>query len=323
MQNIAILCSGGDVSGMNPALKRFVEYSKAKGLTPYFVNNGFEGLIDNKIYKADYSDVTGIISRGGTKIRSARSARFMEQKYRQLALDNLKSHDITSLVVLGGDGSFKGMKLLNDESEGISFSGIPSTIDNDIAGTEYCLGVDTALNVIRCAIDSIRDTASSFSRAFVVEVMGRECGYLALVSALTSGAEMCLIPEIPYELDNYKACFKKQMNEGREYYIAVVSESLKNSEEIAQWFEDEIGVESRITVLGHIQRGGNPTVYDRLMAFNFITHAIDGVLEGEKCSVVCYSKGGFNHKKIDDVAFKEYHINENMLKLGSEFGQNR
>ena len=113
------------------------------------------------------------------------------------------------------------------------------------------------------------------------------------------------------------------MNEGREYYIAVVSESLKNSEEIAQWFEDEIGVESRITVLGHIQRGGNPTVYDRLMAFNFITHAIDGLLEGKKCSVVCYSKGGFNHKKIDDVAFKEYHINENMLKLGSEFGQNR
>jgi 6-phosphofructokinase 1 len=323
MQNIAILCSGGDVSGMNPALKRFVEYSKAKGLTPYFVNNGFEGLIDNKIYKADYSDVTGIISRGGTKIRSARSTRFMEQTYRQLALDNLKSHDITSLVVLGGDGSFKGMKLLNDESEGISFSGIPSTIDNDIAGTEYCLGVDTALNVIRCAIDSIRDTASSFSRAFVVEVMGRECGYLALVSALTSGAEMCLIPEIPYELAHYKACFKKQMNEGREYYIAVVSESLKNSEEIAQWFEDEIGVESRITVLGHIQRGGNPTVYDRLMAFNFITHAIDGLLEGKKCSVVCYSKGGFNHKKIDDVAFKEYHINENMLKLGSEFGQNR
>ncbi len=323
MQNIAILCSGGDVSGMNPALKRFVEYSKAKGLAPYFVHNGFEGLIDNKIYRADYSDVTGIISRGGTKIRSARSERFKEELYRKQALDNLKSHAITSLVVLGGDGSFKGMKLLNDESEGISFSGIPSTIDNDIAGTEYCLGVDTALNVIRYAIDSIRDTASSFSRAFVVEVMGRECGYLALVSALTSGAEMCLIPEIPYELDSYKTCFKKQIRNGREYFIAVVSESLKNSEQVAQWFEDEIGVESRITVLGHIQRGGNPTVYDRLMAFNFITHAIDGLLDGKECSVVCYSQGGFNHKKIDDVAFKEYKINKDMLKLGSEFGRNK
>lgn len=323
MQKIAILCSGGDVSGMNPALKRFVEYSKAKGLTPYFVHNGFDGLIDNKIYEANYSDVTGIISRGGTKIRSARSVRFMEQSYRKQALENLKSHDIESLVVLGGDGSFKGMQLLGDESDGIGFSGIPSTIDNDIAGTEYCLGVDTALNTIRCAIDSIRDTASSFSRAFVVEVMGRKCGYLALVSALTSGAEMCLIPEIPYELDNYKTCFQKQMSEGREYFIAVISESLKNSEQIAQWFEDEIGVESRITVLGHIQRGGNPTVYDRLMAFNFVTHAIDGLLDGKKSSVVCYSKGGFNHKKIEDIAFKQYQMNEDMLKVGAEFGSKR
>ena len=322
MQNIAILCSGGDVSGMNAALKRFVEYSIGKGLTPYFVDSGFEGLIDNKIYQAGYSDVTGIISRGGTKIHSSRSQRFMEKRYRQQALANLKSHHIDSLVVLGGDGSFKGMQVLSDESEGISFAGIPSTIDNDIAGTEYCLGVDTALNVIRNAIDSIRDTASSFSRAFVIEVMGRECGYLALVSALTSGAEMCLIPEIPYGLDDYKTCFQKQIKEGREYFIAVVSEALNNSEDVAQWFEEEIGVESRISVLGHIQRGGNPTVYDRLMAFNFVTQAIDGLLEGNSCSVVCYNEGGFNHKKIEEVAFKKYEINAELLKLGMEFGCN-
>jgi 6-phosphofructokinase 1 len=322
MQNIAILCSGGDVSGMNAALKRFVEYSIGKGLKPYFVDNGFEGLIDNKIYQAGYSDVSGIISRGGTIIRSARSARFMEQRYRKQAMENLKSHNIEHLVVMGGDGSFKGMQLLSDESEGIRFAGIPATIDNDIAGTEYCLGVDTALNVIRYAIDSIRDTASSFSRAFVIEAMGRECGYLALVSALTSGAEMCLIPEIPYELEEYKACFQKQIREGREYFIAVVSESLKNSEEIAQWFDEEIGIESRITVLGHIQRGGNPTVHDRLMAFNFVTQAIDGLLEGNESSVICYNNGGFNHKKIEDVAFKKYQINAELLKLGMEFGCN-
>ena len=322
MKNIAILCSGGDVSGMNAALKRFVEYSIGKGLTPYFVDHGFEGLIDNNIYQAGYSDVAGIISRGGTKIHSSRSKRFMEQDYRKQALANLKSHDIAYLIVLGGDGSFKGMQVLSDESEGISFSGIPSTIDNDIAGTEYCLGVDTALNVIRYAIDSIRDTASSFSRAFVIEVMGRECGYLSLVSALTSGAEMCLIPEIPYELDNYKECFQKQIREGREYFIAVVCEALKNSEQVVQWFEEEIGVESRITVLGHIQRGGNPTVYDRLMAFNFVTQAIDGLLAGNKSSVICYNDGGFNHKKIEDVAFKKYQINAELLKLGMEFGCN-
>ncbi len=323
MKNIAILCSGGDVSGMNAALKRFVEYSIAKGLTPYFVDNGFEGLIDNNIYQAGYSDVAGIISRGGTKIHSSRSERFMKQSYRKQALDNLKSHDITSLVVLGGDGSFKGMQVLGDESDGISFSGIPATIDNDIAGTEYCLGVDTALNMIKYAIDSIRDTASSFSRAFVIEAMGRECGYLALVSALTSGAEMCLIPEIPYDLDNYKESFQKQIKEGREYFIAVVSEALKKSEEVAKWFDEEIGIESRIMVLGHIQRGGNPSVYDRLMAFHFVTQAIDTLLDGNKSSVICYNDGGFNHKKIEEVAFKKYQIKEDLLKLGMEFGSHK
>ena len=320
MQNIAILCSGGDVSGMNAALKRFVEYSIAKGLTPYFVDNGYEGLIDNTIAKAGYCDVAGIISRGGTKIHTSRSTRFMEQTYRQQALDNLKSHNITYVVVLGGDGSFKGMQKLSDESSDIRFVGIPSTIDNDIAGTEYCLGVDTALNVIKYAIDSIRDTASSFKRAFVIEAMGRECGYLALVSALTSGAEMCLIPEIPYELDNYKERFQKEMKKGREYFIAIVSEALKNSEEISKWFEEEVGVESRVMVLGHIQRGGNPTVYDRLMAFHFVTHAIDGLLDGHKSSVSCYNDSVFNHKKIEDVAFKKYQINQGLLKLGREYG---
>jgi 6-phosphofructokinase 1 len=323
MKNIAIVCSGGDVSGMNAALKRFVEYSFAKGLTPYFIDHGYEGLIDNKIYRAGYSDVAGIISRGGTKIYTSRSKRFMQKHYRKQALDNLKSHQIEYLVILGGDGSFKGMQKLCDESEGIGFSGIPSTIDNDIAGTSYCLGVDTALNVIKFSIDSIRDTASSFSRAFVIEAMGRECGYLALVSALTSGAEMCLIPEIPYDLNNYKKCFKKQIEDGREYFVAVISEALNNSEQISKWFEEEIGIESRVMVLGHIQRGGNPTVHDRLMAFNFVTHAIDGLLEGKKSSIVCFSDCGFNHKHIDEVVFKKYQIRSDLLKLGMEYGRNK
>ncbi len=320
MEKIAILCSGGDVSGMNAALKRFVEYSKAKGLIPYFVDKGYEGLIDNKIYQADYIDVAGIISRGGTKIHSSRSERFMEKRYRQVAIDNLTSHGIRYLIVLGGDGSFKGMQLLSNESENIQFAGIPATIDNDILGTEYCLGVDTALNSIKISIDAIRDTASSFGRAFVIETMGRECGYLALVSALTSGAEMCLIPEIPYELEHYKEAFEKQIKGGREYFIAVVSESLEASADIAQWFENEVGIESRVMVLGHTQRGGNPTVYDRLMAFHFVTHAIDGLLEGHRASVICYNDGGFSHKKIENVAFKKYEISHELLKLGKEYG---
>jgi len=319
MKKIAILCSGGDVSGMNAALKRFVEYALDKDMKPYFVDNGYEGLIDGQIYEAGYSDVAGIISIGGTKIHTSRSERFKEVSYRKQALENLRTHGINGLVILGGDGSFKGMQKLADESGDIGFIGIPSTIDNDIAGTQYCLGVDTALNGIRVAIDAIRDTASSFGRAFVIEVMGRECGYLALVSALTSGAEMCLIPEIPYNLAGYKRECLKQKEEGRHYFIAIVSEALKNTKEIAEWFEKEISIESRVTVLGHIQRGGIPTVHDRLMAFHFVTTGIDALLEGTKSAVVCYNNGTFICKSIEKVAFKKYYIDEDLLKLGREF----
>lgn len=314
---IAILCSGGDVSGMNPALKRFVEYAYARNLQPYFVHNGFEGLIDNNITPADYHDVAGIITRGGTKIGSARSKRFMEESFRAVAAENLKSRGIDRLIVLGGDGSFRGMERFYAET-GIAFCGIPSTIDNDINGTDYCLGVDTALGVIKNAIDQIRDTASSFRRAFVIETMGRNCGYLALVSAITSGAEVCLIPEIPININDYKGCFQSQISKGRDYFIAIVSEALQNSAEISQWFEKELGVESRVSVLGHIQRGGNPSVYDRLMAYRFVTYAINALLEGKSHSVICYTKSHFTFKTIDEVALHPYQIDEELLTLGRE-----
>ncbi len=314
MQNIAILCSGGDVSGMNPAIKHFVEYSLQNKLTPYFIYNGYEGLIDNKIKKVSYSDVAGIINKGGTKIGSARSKRFMQKEYRQIAKKNLDLHNINMLVVLGGDGSFRGLDIFYKEHK-VKFCGIPSTIDNDIAGTSYCLGVDTALNVIRSAIDSIRDTASSFGRAFVIETMGRECGYLALVSALTSGAELCLIPEVNYSLKKYEKKFKEQISNGRSYFIAVIAEGIKDdSQEISRWFEEKIGIESRVTVLGHIQRGGNPTVQDRLMAYKFISHAIDGLLNGKEESIVCFNDGGFSYKSIQDVAFKKYNLDSELLE---------
>lgn len=313
---IAILCSGGDVSGMNPALKRFVEYAYAQGMEPYFVHHGFEGLIDNLITPAGYSDVAGIITRGGTKIGSSRSKRFMEPSFRCVAAENLKTHGITMLIVLGGDGSFRGMERFYTE-HGISFCGIPSTIDNDINGTDYCLGVDTALGVIKDAIDQIRDTASSFRRAFIIETMGRNCGYLALISAITSGAELCLIPEIPMDIHEYTGCFKSQIAKGRDYFIAVVSEAL-NSTEVAQWFEEELGFESRVSVLGHIQRGGNPSVYDRLMAYKFVTYAIDALAEGKTHSVICYTKSHFTFKTIDEVALHPYRIDEELLSLVRE-----
>ncbi|EDZ62878.1 6-phosphofructokinase [Sulfurimonas gotlandica GD1] len=313
MQNIAILCSGGDVSGMNPALKHFVEYTLQKNLTPYFVYDGYEGLIDNKIEQASYCDVSGIINRGGTKIGSARSQRFMQKKYRDIAKQNLDTLGIEMLVVLGGDGSFRGLDIFYKET-GIKFCGIPATIDNDINATDYSLGVDTALNIIKTSIDAIRDTASSFKRAFVIETMGRDCGYLALVSHLTSGSELCLIPEKEYDLKSFEDDFKKQIKNGRKYFIAIVSEGIKqDSSEIAQWFENKIGMESRVSILGHIQRGGNPTIYDRLMAYKFITHAVDGLLAGRDESVICYTKSGFEFNSIEEVTSKTKELDAELL----------
>jgi 6-phosphofructokinase 1 len=318
MKNIAILCSGGDVSGMNAALKRFVEYMLELNLNPFFIKRGYEGLIDDEIYQVSYQDVSGIITKGGTIIKSARSKRFLETKYRQMAIANLKKHNIDGVVVLGGDGSFRGMHKISQECD-ISFVGIPSTIDNDISHNQYCLGVDTALNIIKSAIDSIRDTASSFQRAFVIETMGRECGYLALISALTSGAEMCLIPEVRYDLDSYKKRFLQEKQNSRDYFIAIVSEALNITDDIAKWFQDEIGIEARVTILGHIQRGGNPSVYDRLMAYKFVTKACDTLLEGSKEAVVCYNDGGFLIKDINEIVDSKYQISDDLLSYAKSF----
>ncbi len=315
MKNIAILCSGGDVSGMNPALKHFVEYSLQKLLTPFFIYDGYEGLIDNNIKEVAYKDVAGIINRGGTKIGSSRSQRFMEKSYRNIAKKNLDMLNINMLIVLGGDGSFRGLDVFYKE-HGVKFCGIPSTIDNDISLTEYCLGVDSALNIIKTSIDSIRDTASSFKRAFVIETMGRDCGFLALVSALTSGAELCLIPEKEYNLKSLEESFKNQIKNGRRYFIAIVAEGIKDdSQTIANWFEQKIGMQARVSVLGHIQRGGNPTIYDRLMAYRFVNNAIDALLEGKKDGVICYTKDGFKYKNIDEVVNTPFVLDPELLKF--------
>jgi 6-phosphofructokinase 1 len=313
VKNIAILCSGGDVSGMNPALKRFVEYAKEKQMTPFFIYDGYEGLINNNIKEATYSDVSGIITRGGTKIGSARSKRFMQSKFRAIAKKNLDALNIDMLLVLGGDGTFKGLNTFYKEHK-VKFCAIPSTIDNDINGTDYCLGVDTALNVIKTSIDSIRDTASSFSRAFVIETMGRDCGYLALITHLTSGSELCLIPEIEHELSSYAKEFKSQIKNGRRYFISIISEGIKQSaQEVAEWFEKDIGIEARVVILGHVQRGGNPSVKDRLMAYEFVTNAIDALLRGNEKSVICHDNFGFNFKSIEEVTGSKKVLDKKLL----------
>ncbi len=313
---IAIISSGGDAPGMNPAIKKFVEYSIDKGFEPYFIYDGLEGLIDGKIKKANIKDVAGIISRGGTIIRSSRSKRWYDKKYRQKAFENIKKEGIEAIVVLGGDGSFRALDIFYKEF-GIKFMGIPATIDNDIALNEYSIGVDTALNVIRHAIDEIRDTASSFSRAFVIETMGRECGYLALTSAIANGAEMCLIPEVEFNLENLKKRFLKEIKEGRNYFIAIVAEGLNITEKIKQWFEREIGFESRATILGHIQRGGSPTVIERLRAAEFVVKAIDN-LQKTPNKVVTYYNDKFILRDLDEIINSKYTLDKEMLKIAKK-----
>ncbi|MCX6074298.1 MAG: 6-phosphofructokinase [Campylobacterales bacterium] len=314
--NIAIFTSGGDCSGMNPAIKTFVEECYMRGITPYLIYDGLEGLIDDSIKKAEHSDVSRIIYRGGTVLRSSRSKRFFEKEYRVQAYENLKRKDIKKLIVLGGDGSFRALDAFHDDF-GIDFIGIPSTIDNDIYGTDYCLGVDTALNVIRRAIDEIRDTAASFKRAFVIETMGRECGYLALVSALTCGAEVCIIPELEFDLQTLGERLKKEVNEGRNYAIAITAEGSNMSEKVEAWFENEIGLESRISKLGHIQRGGNPTVFDRLIASEFVINALDRLIQTPNTHhAIVYKNSTFDFIAIDTVSSGKYTIKPELLKMG-------
>jgi 6-phosphofructokinase 1 len=310
----AIMSSGGDAPGMNPAIKKFVDYVLSKDEEAYLVYDGLEGLIDGKIKKATHKDVAGILHFGGTIIRSSRSKRFFEYEYRKQAFYNLQKNNIQGIVVLGGDGSFRAMECFSSEFQ-INFVGIPSTIDNDIYGTEYCLGVDTALNVIRDALDKIRDTASSFNRAFLVEVMGRDCGYLAVASAMISGAEICVIPEVEFNQKAVEEKLLKEIQNGRNYALAIISEGSKKTTQIHTWMQEQLGLETRVSILGHIQRGGNPTVYDRLMAFDFTITAVDYLLQhSDSNKVVVYNKGEFSFIDIEVVVSHKYELPKHFIE---------
>lgn len=310
---LAILCSGGDAPGMNPAIKKFVDYTFKKNEEPYLIYDGLEGLIDGSIHLATNEKVAGILHRGGTILRSSRSKRFYEYKYREQAYNNLKKYGITGLIILGGDGSFRALHRFSSEFD-INFIGIPTTIDNDIYGTEYCLGVDTALNVIAESLDKIRDTASSFKRAFLVELMGRDCGYLTIASAMVSGAEICVVPEVAFDKEGTKKRLTKEINDGRNYVLAVISEGSKKTAEIHDWIQSELGLETRVTILGHIQRGGSPSVFDRMMAFDFTIQAVDYLLNHKNTNkVIVFNNGQFSFLDIETVVNGKYEISKHLL----------
>ena len=299
---------------MNPAVKSACDYAVQHGLKPYLVDWGLRGLIEGWIYEATRERLAGVLHRGGTILGSSRSKRFFDYKFREQAYNNLKKEGIFKLIVIGGDGSFNALNQFYADF-GVPFAGIPATIDNDIAGTDYCLGVDTALNMIRWSVDSIRDTASSFSRAFVVETMGRHCGYLAMTSALATGAEVCLVPEIPYDLDSIAERLRLEKEAGCKYLLGIVAEGTGMGESLTRWMGEALGMDARLTVLGHVQRGGSPTVYDRIMAFKFANAAVESLQSGGTNQVMVFKDGLYSTSSINEIADSKHRVDDSLIKL--------
>ncbi|HQE78269.1 MAG TPA: 6-phosphofructokinase, partial [Bacteroidales bacterium] len=284
MKNIGILTSGGDAPGMNAAIRAVVRTAIYNGRNIYGVYEGYHGLIDDNMFEMHASDVSNIIQRGGTILRSARSKRFFEKEYRQIAHENLLRRNIDSLVLIGGDGTFKGACEFKNEFPDIQVIGIPGTIDNDLYGTDYTIGFDTACNTVVEAVDKIRDTASSHSRIFFVEVMGRDAGYIALYTGIANGAEEILIPETKTNINDLVDNIQNRWRSNKKSSIIIVAEgeelggAVKVSEMVKEKLPD---YEIRYTVLGHIQRGGNPTLRDRLNASRMGYNAVKSIMTGD------------------------------------------
>lgn len=302
MNKLAVLTSGGDSPGMNAAIRAVVRNAAYSGLKCDGVYRGYQGLIENEFIELGPRDVKNTINRGGTFLKSARSKSFMTKEGRQKAYDNLKSREIDALVVIGGDGTFTGASVFSQEFD-IPIIGIPGTIDNDINGTDYTIGYDTALNTVVEAIDKIRDTASSHDRLFLVEVMGRDAGDIALNSGIGAGAEEILIPEENLGIDRLLESLEKSRKTGKTSSIVVVSEGDqigKNISAVAKSIESSLlDYEVKVTVLGHIQRGGSPSCFDRVLASRLGVGAVDALLQGKSSIMV-----GVENKKIVHVPFE-------------------
>lgn len=263
---IAIMTSGGDSPGMNAAARAVVRTALYEGVKVYGINNGFKGMIEDDIVQLNGRSVSDIIQRGGTFLGTARSKEFMTPEGRTKAYENLKKREINGLCVIGGDGSLRGAAALAKE-HGISIVGLPGTIDNDVWGSDYTIGCDTAANTIIDAINKLRDTASAHRRCAVLEVMGRRCGWLAMVTGIAGGAEYILVPEVNYDLEDIIREIKDLYENNRKRYIMiVVAEGAGKAVDIADKIQSETGIDTRPTVLGHVQRGGSPTIQDRIKA---------------------------------------------------------
>jgi 6-phosphofructokinase 1 len=281
ISKIGVMTSGGDAPGMNTCVRAVVRTAVTKGVTVYGIEGGYEGLMHGNFREMGLRDVGGILQRGGTILQTRRSMEFKTPEGQRQAIRTMNNFGLDGLIVIGGDGSLSGAHKLAEQ--GIKVVGVPGSIDNDIWGTDMCIGVDTCLNTIMDAIDKLRDTASSHNRAFLVEVMGRNCGYLAVMAGLTCGAELVLIPENPIPVEEVVKSVSDAYLRGKAHAIIIVAEGFKTKiNDLAAALEKEsVGFESRVSILGHIQRGGKPTAYERIIATRFGVKAVEFILEGK------------------------------------------
>ena len=314
MKRIALITSGGDAPGMNACIRSITKFCLNKGITPVGFFDGYQGMMENRFCELGFTDVDNIIQRGGTILGTARSEEFKTVEGRKLAIENLRKGNIEALICIGGDGTFTGANILSREMN-LPIIGIPGTIDNDIAGTDHTIGYDTALNTVIEAVDKIRDTAGSHHRIFFIEVMGRNAGFIALDSAIASGAESVLIPE---EHTDIKALAKdlKEQNRGRRSSMVIVAEgddgggAKEIMDKVAPLME---GYTLRHSVLGHIQRGGSPSAFDRMLATRMGAFAVEQILLG-KSNVMIGSKGDNLHILPIEAAIR-IHAIPDMSKL--------
>jgi 6-phosphofructokinase 1 len=289
MKRIAVLTSGGDAPGMNAAIRAVVRSGHYHGLEVFGVYRGYSGLIQGEIRRLTLGSVGDIIHRGGTMLFSARCEEFKTEAGREKAVEQIRKHQIDGLVVIGGDGSFRGALKLCEM--GIPAIGVPGTIDNDIPGTDFTIGFDTAVNTVIECIDRIRDTATSHERTFVIEVMGRDAGDIALWAGLAGGAESIIIPEEPHSLEEIVERLKRGNQRGKKHSIIIVAEGVASGVEVAARIRESTGWETRVTVLGHVQRGGTPTAFDRVLAGRMGTKAVELLLTGKKGMMTAIRSG--------------------------------
>ena len=298
IKTIGVLTSGGDAPGMNAAIRAVVRTAIARGLKVKGIKKGYQGLLNEEIIDMEAKDVSDIIQRGGTILGTARCLEFKEAEGQKKGAEICRKHGIDGIVVIGGDGSYRGAQALS--RLGINTIGLPGTIDLDIACTEYTIGFDTAVNTAMQAIDKVKDTSSSHERCSIIEVMGRNAGWIALNVAIASGAIACITPEMPYDMNAIAEKIKKAHEAQKEHFIVVVAEGVNNSEGITKGIQELTGIETRLTVLGHVQRGGMPTLRDRVAASQMGYRAVELIDSGATNRVV-----GMKDNKIIDVDIQE------------------